>query len=258
VIQLRILSDTIFRPLNAEQNQKILQKSQSQEDFKSIKAGTILNLKSYQLDQDDLQVVLEQEIEGSDAWSLKQEEGAIVEKNDIVVPIAKKLDAPYYNQLENLKNPSGSAGLTSLAMALTFLKAPRDRPTMRFADELYDYVEDNGLQNHDPYDLVKVAEAYKCKDVFSLKASFLQIKDWIVQGNPVLVHGYFTAFGHVVCIVGFDQKGFIVNDPYGELVHSFDNRYYDLGRNGNGLTYSYNLMYELCGPDVWAHFLSKA
>ncbi|MGV0024845.1 C39 family peptidase [Phormidesmis priestleyi] len=233
------------------------QKSQPQEDDKPIKAGTLLNLKSYQFDENDLQVVLEQEMEGTDTWFLKQKDAMIVEKNDIVVPSVKKLDVPYYSQLNNLHKPTGSSSLTSLAMALDFLGASRKRETGQFADELYEYCEKQGLSRHDPYDLAKVAEAYKCKDNFSVEANFLEIKDWLARGNPVVVHGYFTDFGHVVCIVGFNKKGFIVNDSWGQLIHSFGNQSYDIGKNGNGLTYSYNLIYKLCCPGFWVHFLSK-
>ncbi len=257
MIYLKILSDTT---LSHESNHKISQQSQAQEERKSIKAGTILKLKSYQLDEDDLQVVLEQETEGINTWSLEKEKGAIIEKNDIVVPRVKQLDVPYYNQFKNLNNPTGSSSVTSLAMALAFLGANRNHLTGQFADELYEYCENHSLSRHDPSALVKVAEAYRCRDRFSTTATFLEVKDWLVAGNPVVVHGYFTPFGHVVCIVGFNEKGFIVNDSYGELIDSSWNQYYDTSKDGKELNYSYSLIYKLCCPDsqFWVHFLSKS
>ncbi len=131
-------------------------------------------------------------------------------------------------------------------MCLTYLGAPRKHPEIRFPDELYQYCADHGLDRHDPYALAQVIQAYGYKDNFSKTASFEAIKEWLIQGNPVVVHGYFTPSGHIVVITGYNQKGFVVNDPYGELMYSPNNSYYDTYASGAGLTYSYNLIYNTC------------
>ncbi|MGG6266984.1 C39 family peptidase [Leptolyngbya sp. AN03gr2] len=52
----------------------------------------------------------------------------------------------------------------------------------------------------------------------------------------------FTPTGHIICIIGYNDKGFIVNDPYGELMFSPnpEESCYDIYTTGAGLTYSYN------------------
>jgi uncharacterized protein YvpB len=45
--------------------------------------------------------------------------------------------------------------------------------------------------------------------------------------------------GHWICVIGYDEKGFIVNDPWGEITHSTG--YYD-STDGEKLHYSYNLI----------------
>ncbi|MER3477312.1 MAG: hypothetical protein C4287_13440 [Leptolyngbya sp. ERB_1_2] len=132
---------------------------------------------------------------------------------------------------------------------------------MRFPDELDRYCSDNNLDRHEPDALAQVAQAYGCDDRFSKTASFEQIKEWLIQGNPAIVHGYFTPSGHIICIIGYNEKGFVVNDPYGELMYSSNpsDSHYDIYTTGAGLTYSYNLMYQTCCGDneMWVHFVSK-
>ena len=132
-------------------------------------------------------------------------------------------------------------------------------PGTRFPDELYQYCEDHGLDRHAPTVLQKIVQNYGFKDTFSTTASFAAVKEWLIQGNPVVVHGYFTPSGHIVVTTGYNAKGFVVNDPYGELMYNAGNSYYDTYSSGSGLTYSYNLMYNTCcgGNEFWTHFISR-
>jgi uncharacterized protein YvpB len=90
-----------------------------------------------------------------------------------------------------------------------------------------------------------------------VKATLQEVKTWLANGNPVVVHGYFTSFGHIIAIKGYDDvlQSFVVNDPYGEY---FDSGYRtDL--TGESLNYSYDLIRRTCmdDGDFWVHFLSK-
>ena len=44
-------------------------------------------------------------------------------------------------------------------------------------------------------------------------------------GRPVIVHGYFTAFGHVLVVTGYDAGGYYVNDPAGKWSERFKGGY---------------------------------
>jgi hypothetical protein len=144
-------------------------------------------------------------------------------------------------------------------MCLAYLGASRKNPVKRFPDELQDYCDSNGLDRHAPDVLAKIVELYGCKDRFSTTASFEEVKEWLIQGNPVVVHGYFTSSGHVIAIIGYNATGFVVNDPYGELMYNPDTSFYDTYSNGAGLTYSYGLIYNTCCTDnqFWVHFISR-
>lgn len=122
-------------------------------------------------------------------------------------------------------------------------------------DELYAYMESRGLSRHSPQDLATVVRDYGLKDNYTATASIDAVKTHLSAGNPAITHGYFTDFGHIVVLVGYDEKGFLVHDPYGEW-HAEG---YDTRASGAYLHYSYDLIRRTCIPDglFWVHFISK-
>jgi len=163
------------------------------------------------------------------------------------------LNIPYFSQLDNVLNPFGSCNVTSIAMCLYFLGI-RGNGNGQLEDQLYRQMESMGLSRHSPYDLAQLVRQYRKKDNFNPAASWQSVKDWLMRKNPIVVHGYFTNSGHIIVIRGFNEKGFIVNDPYGE----FWKDGYDNNTSGENLTYSYELMRDRCGNngDLWIHFIS--
>lgn len=252
--QLKILIDTVLK-------QRPIQSTGLKDNEKqSVKAGTVLKIDSFSPASDHIKVTLvEPSFQGKNTWYVYQKSAAILSNGEITFPASVKLSVPYYDQLDNTENPYGTCNVTSLAMTLAYLGARRQYPEIRFADELDEYCDNHGLDRHEPTDMVKVMEAYGCKDIFTQNATIEEVKEWLIQGNPVVVHGYFTASGHIVCFIGYNSQGFVVNDPYGEIMYSPDNSYYDIYSNGSGLTYSYSLISEVCctNNEFWVHFISK-
>jgi len=166
------------------------------------------------------------------------------------------LKVPYLSQLDNAGDPYGTCNVTSVAMCLAYYGHPiRNSQGIQLEDELNQYCYSNGLDRHVPTDLKKVLEAYGCKDDFQFDAKWANAKTHLAGGNPLIVHGYFTRTGHIIAIIGYNEKGFVVNDPYGEWYSSG----YDCDRSGAKLTYSYEMMKQTCGTDgdLWLHFVSK-
>jgi hypothetical protein len=255
MFQLKILTDTVLK-------QKPVQSTSLPNDQKqSVKAGTVLKVHSYAPAADHIKVALaDQSFQGKNTWYAFQRHVAILDKGKIGFPASVKLTVPSYDQLDNSENPYGTCNVTSIAMCLAYLGVQRRTPGIRFPDELSQYCNKNGLDRHEPVDLKKIVEAYGCKDNFRTTASFEQVKEWVIQGNPAVVHGYFTPTGHIVTVIGYNAKGFIVNDPYGELMYSYPgSSYYDTYASGAGLTYSYGLMYNTSARDgsFWVHFISR-
>lgn len=168
----------------------------------------------------------------------------------------RDLAVPYLSQLDNSYNPYGSCNVTCVAMCLYYLGMPRREGT-QLEDELYLKLERLGRSRHNSYDLKYLIETYPgYKDVFRENGSFADIRSAIDAGHPTIVHGYFTSFGHIVVIRGYDDTGFFVNDPYGEWYSTG----YDNSRSGERLHYSQDLIARTCSPEsrsnpahIWLH-----
>lgn len=170
------------------------------------------------------------------------------------------LDVPYFSQLDNRCNPMGSCNVTCVAMGLAYLGMPYESGP-QLEDQLYQAMEKLGWDRHDPNDLKALVESFPgYKDIFRTNGRFKDIQTAIDMGRPVIIHGYFTASGHIIVIRGYDDTGFIVNDPYGEYFQSG----YDNSRTGKGLHYSYGLIARCCSPEsqadpanLWIHSLFR-
>lgn len=256
MLQLKVLVDTVLK-------QQAIESAKLPDDQKqSIKAGTVLTINSFSPVADHLKVEFsDKTFQGKSTWLIYQRYAAVLSDGKISFPTATRLAVPYLDQLDNSDDPYGTCNVTSLAMVLSYFQEPQHNPSIRFPDELDRYCLDHNLDRHQPDAIAKVASAYGCTDNFTQTASFEQVKEWLVQGNPAIVHGYFTASGHIVCIIGYNDTGFVVNDPYGELMFSPNpgDSYYDTYTTGAGLNYSYNLMYQTCcdNNQFWVHFIAK-
>ena len=174
------------------------------------------------------------------------------------LPASKKLSVPYHYQLNNAENPRGSCNVTCFAMVMNYFKIRKKTNAVQLEDELYRYMIDQNLSRHDPGDLATMARAYGLKNDLTLRGSQADIRRAIAEGKPCIIHGYFTSFGHIVTVLGYDSTGFIVNDPFGEW-HSYG---YEEGPYGEELHYSNTLIQGTCSPEgndhMWIHRLSLA
>lgn len=176
--------------------------------------------------------------------------------NKVLLPV------PHLSQRDNLENPDGACNVTSFAMVFGYFGITKRTNAAQFEDELYRYMEDNGLSRHSPIDLRNMARAYGLDARFDSKATIEQVKRHLSSGRPVVVHGYFTSFGHIIVIIGYDEKGFLVHDPYGEWTSGGYDRNDPNGNNAKGkqLHYSYGLIERTCLTDdqFWVHFVDRA
>jgi uncharacterized protein YvpB len=118
-------------------------------------------------------------------------------------------------------------------------------------------MENHDLNRHSPQDLEKLISRHyhPVKDSFTVWGTIDRCKSHLAAGNPCVIHGYFTSFGHIIVLVGYDNEGFLVHDPYGEWFESG----YDTNASGAYLHYSYDLIRRTCIPDgqFWVHYVSK-
>lgn len=169
---------------------------------------------------------------------------------------------PYRSQRDNERNPGGSCNVTSIAMCLLYWGIVGDGSYRQLEDQCYARCLDRGWSRHSPLGLKSLAESYPgIKNDFTDSGSLQDIRDAIDKGIPCVIHGWFTAFGHIIAVKGYDDSGLIVNDPWGEWFP----RGYDIDARGEGLHYSYNLILRTCSEDVgnpdpsdmWVHRIYK-
>jgi uncharacterized protein YvpB len=174
-----------------------------------------------------------------------------------LLPPSKVLNVPYKSQLDNLLNPTGACNVTSFAMAMAYFKIKAKVGVGQLEDELYRYMEKNGLSRWEPDDLAKMASDYGLKDDFTMRGRLSDIRKAIAAGYVCIIHGYFTSFGHIMIVRGYDDTGFFVNDPYGEWTSSG----YRNDLSGENLYYSNGLIQSKCSPEgedyVWLHRVSR-
>lgn len=171
-------------------------------------------------------------------------------------------DFPYFTQLDNEHNPSGSCNVTSIAMCIWYLGIRGDGSYPQLEDQLYQRCINNEWSRHSPDDLKKLAESYpNIKDDLTKSGTLTDIRDAIDQGIPCVIHGYFSRSGHIIVVKGYDDQGFIVNDPYG----TYYKEGYNTSESGEGVHYSNELIARVCSPesednpqDIWLHRIRKA
>jgi uncharacterized protein YvpB len=175
------------------------------------------------------------------------------------LPATKRLNVPYKSQLDNALNPNGACNVTCFAMVMAYFQIQGRTAVNQLEDELYRYMLRRNLSRHEPGDLVKLAQDYGLRNDFTMRGELYDIRKAIAEGRPCIVHGYFTSFGHIIVIRGYDQYGFYVNDPFGEWTSQ---GYIQGGTRGANLHYSNGLIQSKCSPEgknhIWLHRLAKA
>jgi hypothetical protein len=253
---------TVLKVLNATMlKKKPIQSSELLDSHKQpLESGKELEVHSFTIERDHLRIAFAKEkFHGFNTWYAFGKHIQILREGAVVYPKPRParvtLPIPYKSQLDNEENPNGSCNVTSLAMCLEFLGISGRQPTQQFEDELYNYAIARGLSRHDPHDLALIVEAYGARDDFRANAKIEEVQDWLATGNPAVIHGYFTSFGHIIVVTGYNETGFWVHDPFGEWTSSG----YRMDLSGESLHYSYNLIRRVCIPDgnFWVHFISK-
>ncbi|WP_172820904.1 C39 family peptidase [Cyanobium sp. NIES-981] len=155
------------------------------------------------------------------------------------------LSATYYSQRVNLNEPDATCGVTSAAILLS-AKGTKVTP-----DELYNRFGKNAGQS--PSGLANIYKSFGYNAKYSYSGTFANIRSAINLGSPVVIHGYFTRSGHIVCVVGYDRFGLVVHDPAGAWNGVPRTSYESLPKNGKTRSYSYDWLrpIEIYDGIIW-------
>ncbi len=221
-----------------------------------LAAGQVYGLDSFSLSDTHFQVALNESVGGVGKTGFIFAGHVTLKQGNKVVdinPKKKVLGVPYFSQRDNPRDPFVTCNVTSVAMALWFHGVRPRNSNQQLEDELYQWIIDRygASSRTDNSVLNQMYNAYGFDGGFSTSRTWAQIRQEIAANRPVVIGGYFTHGGHIVCIIGYDEQGFIVNDPYGDALTGYAQT------EGAGLSYPYTYMQEMCGSDgdVWAHFI---
>lgn len=270
-MRLKVITNTTFKETTLDSSKL------APEAKVSVLANRVFNIHSWKVvDRDHLRIALLGEFLGEpprNTWYVYIPHVQLIDDRGRVVPIqptqpktvrrsgsiptTKRLSIPHKSQLDNALNPRGACNVTSFAMVMAYFRIKRLSSVGQLEDELYRYMEGNSLSRWEPDDLARAARSYGLRDDFTTRGKLTDLRWAIAGGYPCIIHGYFTSFGHIMVVRGYDQNGFFVNDPFGEWTASG----YRNDLSGENLHYSNNLIQSKCSPEgenfMWIHRLSK-
>ena len=156
------------------------------------------------------------------------------------VPSAEFTPVPYYFQYDNLYDPSATCGLTSAAMMIGA------RGASRTPDALFlDY---GRAQGQSPESLAQLYEWEGYTAEHGRAGTRTMLKSLLDDGDPVVVHGFWTDAGHIAILTGYDATGWIANDPAGDWEVGYGTT------SGEGVHYGFDGGWDLglsVDGDIW-------
>jgi uncharacterized protein YvpB len=259
-MKLTIITNTVFKQAPVQsvelpENEKV-----------NVAAGKEFKVQAYLEMGDHLKVtLLEDSLKGRNTWTVFKshveligDDGQkLVGKYTSGDKLPEKVNLPvaWFSQRDNEFDPQGTCNVTCVAMCLYYYGIRPTNPKEQLENELFELVAQKGWDYHVHEHLRRVFIEYGVFDTFKVDASLNEIKTHLANKNPVVLPGMFTESGHIIVLRGYDETGFLVNDPYGEFFYS---GYQD--KSGENLHYSYKLVQEKCMDTLeqyWAHFPEK-
>lgn len=151
----------------------------------------------------------------------------------VLIASEGKLKQIYLSQYNNRIAPESSCAMTSVAMALRILgkNVTADQLSQTYG---YKFAQDTS-------GMTSIAKRHGFSGRFLVSEE--AIKEQLRMGNPVVLQTYFTYSGHVVLIVGYNEKGFVFHDPAGKWLETRGQ--YNSQASGALVTYDYKTVRNL-------------
>lgn len=171
-------------------------------------------------------------------------------------------DVPYYRQYDNAERGGSACNITSVAMMVDYFGIALDSADKtRTPDKIYDRfgIKYNPEELAAIFNIIAREANANVRDTFYERGTIEQLRQELAQGNPVIVHGWFTKPGHIMVVTGFDGENYIVNDPAGRWnLKKWGADSYDISVSGEGIRYpaeafEYAINDNGTGDDLWLH-----
>lgn len=182
-------------------------------------------------------------VENGNVWvscetDLVNEESDIPESYPNPEPqISNSTGVPYFFQYANSLYPGSSCQNTSVAMVLAYMgwRGVPDNITSAWGK---DYAQSPHNLSH-MFNTIAHAEHISGRLVTDTNGSLDEFRAQAASGDVLIVHGYFTGYGHVLVVTGFDGTHYTVNDPAGVWRGTFKGGYgWSGATDGRGVRYS--------------------
>ena len=122
---------------------------------------------------------------------------------------------PYYNQYYNENKGWATCQNTSVAMVLSYYE------NSIHPDTIYKSWGKDYAQSPSGLNAVYSSYATRSNIITYTNASPEELKAALSSGYIAIVHGYFTGFGHVLVVRGYENGRYYVNDPAGKWAECF-------------------------------------
>ncbi len=119
-------------------------------------------------------------------------------------------EVPYYNQYDNVNYPYSTCQNTSIAMVLSYFQSSIH------PDDIFNRWGKDMAQS--PSGLNYIYRYYASNSTINTytNSSPEDLQRALQDGYLAIVHGYFTSYGHVIVVRGYDSQYYYVNDPAGK------------------------------------------
>ncbi|NJO71897.1 MAG: C39 family peptidase, partial [Oscillatoriales cyanobacterium RM1_1_9] len=250
-LTMTILAITVFKkqPINASQL--------SASDKTTLPLGRVYGVNSYVVEANHLKVALTEELPNfGNTGYVFPGHVQLRSGSQTLQPIPPQLElnVPYFSQRDNPRYSWATCNVTSIAMVMAYYGV-RPRYGGQLEDELLqwtlNYAGQGSYTEHNV--LTALIKAYGFKTSFSTTRRWYEIKEELINRRPVVLPGDFIVpSGHIVVLIGYDNRGYIANDPWGDAYTAYTSTY------GRRRLYSYSYLNQVAGPDgnVWAHFIA--
>ncbi|WP_088330056.1 C39 family peptidase [Lacimicrobium sp. SS2-24] len=172
---------------------------------------------------------------------------------------------PYYSQRDNLQQPNSTCSITSLAMVTDYFGITDPQQLgQRTPDYLYQRF---GLLQQvadlaDGFNTLAAEAGSELRDLALTRGTITQLRKLAAQGQPTIIHGWFTPPGHILVVTGYDGDYYTVHDPFGKWnLQKWGS--YDTSVSGEKIRYpraefEHAINDNGSGDDLWLHVFVAA
>jgi len=173
-------------------------------------------------------------------------------------------NVPYYYQYSNAYNPAGSCQNTSIAIVFNYfsefeqkLKSIGPKSPDYFSNKWGTSKAQSVSGFEDLFNREASLYGLSVRDKGTMRARISDLRSVAASGVPSVVHGYFTGFGHILVVLGFDGEYYYCHDPAGKWSQEFKFGGYSTTNPVEGMYIAYRkaAFEQAVSPDgfVWIH-----